>query len=380
MNDLDMDSLLGAPDEGGPSRRSRGQQTRSRRRRRRTRRKGAAASVIAIVIIVGILGGGGYLGYRWLSDAVTADDYTGQGSGEVTIVIEEGASAGDVANELEKQDVVASARAFVQAVDAAGKGGSLQPGHYAMRKQMSAAAAVTLLDPDKRLRDSLTIPEGYRATRVYDTLAEATGIPAKEFSDAAKGDIGLPSYARGKVEGFLFPATYELPPNITAGEILTKMTDRFNEAAEKYDLAAEAKRLGYTPMEIMTIASIVQAESGTPDDMGKVARVIYNRMALNPPMKLQMDSTTMYGLGKYGIAATFEETESKSPYNTYKVDGLPPGPIANPGDHAIEAALKPAKGDWLFFVTTDPKNKVTEFTASEAEFVRLRDKFHATQN
>ncbi|GLX99325.1 hypothetical protein Hesp01_72750 [Herbidospora sp. NBRC 101105] len=379
MNDLDMDSLLGASDEGGP-RRSRRQQSRSRRRRRRTRRKGAAASLIAIVIIVGILGGGGYLGYKWVSDAVTADDYTGSGTGEVVIVIEEGASAGDVAAELEKEDVVASARAFIQAVDAAGKGGSLQPGHYAMKKRMSAAAAVGLLDPDKRLRDSLTIPEGYRATRVYDTLAEATGIPAKEFADAAKGDIGLPSYAKGKAEGFLFPATYELPPNITASEILTRMTDRFNETARKFDLNAEAKRLGFTPMEIMTVASIVQAESGTPDDMGKVARVIYNRLALNPPMKLQMDSTTMYGLGKYGIAATFEETRDDSPYNTYRVDGLPPGPIANPGDHAIEAALKPTKGDWLFFVTTDPENGVTEFTASEAEFVRLRDKFHATQN
>ncbi|WP_232327728.1 endolytic transglycosylase MltG [Herbidospora yilanensis] len=374
-----MDSLLGASDEGG-SRRSRKQQSRSRRRRRRTRRKGAAASLIAIVIIVGILGGGGYLGYKWVSDAVTADDYTGSGSGEVVIVIEEGASAGDVAAELEKEDVVASARAFIQAVDAAGKGGSLQPGHYAMKKRMSAVAAVGLLDPDKRLRDSLTIPEGYRATRVYDTLADATGIPAKEFADAAKGDIGLPSYAKGKAEGFLFPATYELPPNITASEILTKMTDRFNETAQKLDLNAEAKRLGFTPMEIMTVASIVQAESGTPDDMGKVARVIYNRLALNPPMKLQMDSTTMYGLGKYGIAATFEETRDDSPYNTYRVDGLPPGPIANPGDHAIEAALKPAKGDWLFFVTTDPENGITEFTASEAEFVRLRDKFHATQN
>src|SRR5689334_1513671 len=118
MNDLDMDSLLGASDEGGP-RRSRRQQSRSRRRRRRTRRKGAAASVIAIVIIVGILGGGGYLGYKWVSDAVTADDYTGSGTGEVVIVIEEGASAGDVAAELEKEDVVASARAFIQAVDAA---------------------------------------------------------------------------------------------------------------------------------------------------------------------------------------------------------------------------------------------------------------------
>ncbi|GIH22949.1 hypothetical protein Aph01nite_12590 [Acrocarpospora phusangensis] len=380
MNDLDMDSLLGDAEDEGPRRRSRGpsrrQQTRGRKRRRRTRRKGAAASLIAVVVIVAILGGGGYLAYNWVRGVMIPKDYTGQGSGEVTIEIAQGASAGEVAQTLEEEGVVASARAFINAVDAAGKGASLQPGSYVMRRQMSAAAAVTLLDPEHRLRSTLTIPEGHRLSKIFTTLATATGKSVDEFKEAARGDLGLPGYAKGRLEGYAFPATYELTPNMSASAILTRMVDRFNETAAKDDLEAEARKRGFTPHDIVTIASIVQAESGSQEDMPKVARVIYNRLAMNPPMKLQMDSTLMYGLNKYGIAATDEETRSDSKYNTYKFPGLPPGPIANPGDHAIQAALHPAKGDWIYFVTTDPAKGITKFTASEDEFWDLRDEFN----
>ncbi|WP_347601077.1 endolytic transglycosylase MltG [Acrocarpospora sp. B8E8] len=381
MNDLDMDSLLGDAEDEGPSRRrsrapSRRQQARGRKRRRRTRRKGAAASIIAVVVIVAILGGGGYLAYNWVRGVMIPKDYTGQGSGEVTIEIAEGASAGEVAQTLEEQGVVASARAFVNAVDAAGKGASLQPGSYVMRKQMSAAAAVILLDPEHQVLRKVTIPEGNRLSKIFTTLATATGKSVDEFKEAARGDLGLPEYAKGKLEGYAFPATYQFPPNISASQILTRMVDRFNETAAKDDLEAEAGKRGFSPHDIMTIASIVQAESGSQDDMPKVARVIYNRLALKPPMLLQMDSTLMYGLNKYGIAATNAETQSNSKYNTYKFHGLPPGPISNPGDHAIQAALHPAKGDWIYFVTTDPAKGITKFTASEDEFWKLRDEFN----
>ncbi|WP_250214250.1 endolytic transglycosylase MltG [Acrocarpospora catenulata] len=380
-----MDSLLGGAEDEGPSRRrsrgpSRRQQGRSRKRRRRTRRKGAAASVIALVVIVGILGGGGYLAYTWVRGVMIPKDYTGQGSGEVVIEIKEGSSASDVAQTLEDEGVVASTRAFINAVDAAGKGASLQPGTYTMRRQMSAEAAVTLLDPEKRVRSSLPIPEGYRLSKIFTVLSTATGLPVDDFKQAAKSDIGLPEYAGGRLEGFAFPATYELNPNMTAGAILSRMVERFNETAVKVDLENQAKKIGFTPRDIIIIASIVQAESGSAEDMPKVARVIYNRLGLNPPMELKMDSTLMYGLNKYGIAATDAETRSNNKYNTYKFHGLPPGPISNPGDHAIEAALHPAKGDWLYFVTTDPEKGITKFTASEAEFWKFRDEFNRNHN
>ncbi|MEV4563236.1 endolytic transglycosylase MltG [Nonomuraea sp. NPDC049419] len=371
MNDLDLNTLLGPEDdEGSPRRRSRGAGKRGggRRRRRRRNRGGFLAPMLAFIVLAGILGGGGYFAYTRIGDALTPDDYSGAGSGEVVIEIKDGQSASDVAQELERRGVVASARAFTNAIANAKKSGSLQPGEYKLRKKMSAARAVEMLDHDKRLRDTFTIAEGLRLSQTLSQLAEKTGKPLEEFNAAAKdvGSLDLPKYARGKLEGYAFPATYEFQPNSTPKQILTAMVKRYNQTAEKYDIESGAKDLGFTPHELITIASIVQAEAGRQEDMAKIARVIYNRLKL--PMNLAMDSTVMYALKKHGTYATFAETRNtKSRYNTYKYAGLPPGPIANPGDHAIEAALNPAKGPWLFFVATDPKSQVTEFATTEAE-------------
>ncbi|MFF4777261.1 endolytic transglycosylase MltG [Microtetraspora fusca] len=380
MNDLDMDFLLGSDDDGPSRRRARGpnrsQRRRSRRRRSRQRRKGFAASFFAILVVAGVLGGAGYLGFNWFRDLLVPKDFTGSGSGEVVVEIKEGATASDVAQELEEQGVVASARAFVNAIGAAGKSSSLQPGEYKLRKGMSAETAVTLLDPNNRVRNQLTIREGLRLSKIFTDLSTATGKPVEEFKKAAKQDIGLPRYAKGRLEGYAFPATYEISPKLSASQILTRMVDRFNQTAQRLDLERQSKQLGYSAHDIMTIASIVQAESGSQADMPKVARVIYNRLGLNPPMKLAMDSTVMYGLNKYGIAASHKDLESTSPYNTYKYPGLPPGPIDNPGDHAIEAALKPADGNWLWFVTVDPKKGITKFTDKESEFLKFVAEFN----
>jgi len=370
MNDLDMDALLGTGDDGSyrrrPSGPSRTARTRARRRRRRTRRKGFVASLLAIAIVVGIIGGGGYYAYQWLNDLLVPDDYTGQGTGEVTIEIKEGQSATEIAQTLLANDVIKSTRAFTEAAAAAGKSGSLQPGVYRLRRKMAAKYAVEALDPANRLRTRVTITEGLRLSQVLERLATTTGRPVEEFEQAAKRRkaLGLPSYAKS-LEGYAFPATYEISPTKSPQDILTEMVDRFRVAAEQNDLVAGAKRLGMTPHEIITIASIVQAESGKKSDMAKVARVIYNR--LKRPMPLQMDSTVLYGVGKFGLHASEADRADDSPYNTYKHSGLPPGPICNPGDDAIEAALNPAKGNWLFFVTVDPKRGITKFTDSQAE-------------
>ncbi|MBF8185155.1 endolytic transglycosylase MltG [Nonomuraea sp. K274] len=382
MNDLDLNTLLGAEDdEGQTRRRTRGSGKRGsgRRRRRRRNRGGFVAPLLAFIILAGIIGSGGYYGYHWLNDALVPDDFTGQGKGEVVIEIKDGQSASDVALELERQGVVASARAFTNAIGNAGKSASLQPGEYKMRKQMSAANAVTMLNPESRLLAKVTIKEGLRLSVTLSTLAEETGKPVEEFTAAAKdvGEFDLPSYARNKLEGYAFPATYEFQPKTTPAEMLAAMVKRFNQTAESADLQGGAKDLGRTPHEIMVIASIVQAEGGRYEDMPKIARVIYNRLDHKPPMRLRMDSTVFYGLGTYGTAATNADLESDSKYNTYKFDGLPPGPISNPGDHAIEAALNPAKGDWLYFVATDPKSNVTKFATTEAEFQVLLNEYRA---
>ncbi|GAA1766858.1 endolytic transglycosylase MltG [Nonomuraea sp. AD125B] len=369
MSDLDLNTLLGAEDDEGQSRRRARGGRGNRRRRRRRNRGGFIAPLLAFVVLAGIIGGGGYYGYLWLSDALVPDDYTGQGTGEVVIEIQDGQSASEVAQELEKQGVVASARAFTNAIGNANKSGSLQPGTYKMRKKMSAAAAVDALTPTNKLLVRVPLKEGLRLSDTLATLAKETGKPVKEFQAAAKqaDDLELPSYARGKLEGYAFPATYEFQPTATPKQMLAQMVKRFNQTAERIDLEGGAKALGRKPHEIMVIASIIQAEAGRAEDMPKIARVIYNRLGQNPPMKLSMDSTVMYALGKYRTYATHAELETNSPYNTYKHLGLPPGPISNPGDHAIEAALNPAKGSWLFFVATDPKSSVTKFATTETE-------------
>ncbi|GGT23422.1 endolytic transglycosylase MltG [Nonomuraea spiralis] len=372
MSDLDLNSLLGTEDDEGRSRRrSRGSGKRggNRRRRRRRNRGGFIAPLLAFVVLAGIIGGGGYYGYLWLSDALVPDDYTGQGTGEVVVEIKDGQTASEVAEELVRLGVVASAKAFSNAVDNAGKSGSLQPGQYKMRKKMSAAGAVAMLIPGNKLLKKVPIKEGLRLSDTYATLAKEMGKPAKDFAAAAKkADLDLPSYAKGKLEGYAFPATYDFPPNVTPEQVLGAMVKRFNQTAEEVDLVGGAKELGRKPQDIVVIASIVQAEAGRFEDMPKIARVIYNRLDRDPEMKLEMDSTVMYALNKYRTAATIAETKTKSRYNTYMYLGLPPGPISNPGQHAIEAALNPAKGDWLYFVATDPKNSnVTKFATTEAE-------------
>ncbi|MEU7004397.1 endolytic transglycosylase MltG [Nonomuraea sp. NPDC046570] len=386
MNDLDMDFLLGAEDDDGRSgRRSRGSAKnggRGRRRRRRRNRGGFMAPLLALIVLVGVIGGGGYYGYLWLSDALVPDDFPGPGKGEVLIEIHPGDSAAALAQTLEEKGVVASARGFSNAIAAAGKSASLQPGTYTLRKEMSAAQAVAMFDPKSRMLTKVPVPEGLRLTELVTLLAKTTGKPVKEFTAAAKDAkaLGLPPYARKRLEGYAFPATYEFGPKMTPADMLAKMVERFNSAAEQADLEGAAKRLGHTPHEIVTIASIIQAESGTFDDMPKVARVIYNRLDRDPQMKLEMDSTVMYALNKFGIAATNADLETTSKYNTYRYLGLPPGPISNPGDHAIEAALNPAKGSWMYFVTTDPKNKVTKFATTEAEFLKLKAEFEQNRN
>ncbi|MEV0594783.1 endolytic transglycosylase MltG [Nonomuraea cavernae] len=370
-----MDFLLGAEDDDSRNqRRTRGSGRRGNRRRRKRRNRGGfIAPLLAFIILAGILGGGGYFGYQWLSGALVPDDFTGQGKGDVVIEIKEGQNASDVAQELERQGVVASARAFTNAITNAGKSDSLQPGQYTLRKGMSAANAVTLLDSGNRMLVRVTLEEGLRLSDTLTQLAKKTGKPGKDFVAAAKktGGLDLPSYAKGKLEGYAFPATYEFQPKTTPSEMLEAMVDRYKQAADKAGLVAGAKKLGHTPHEIITIASIIQAEAGRHEDMPKISRVIYNRLNHNPPMQLKMDSTVFYALNTYGTQATHAQLESNSKYNTYKFHGLPPGPISNPGDHAIEAALNPAKGDWLWFVATDPKSNVTKFASTDAEFAVL---------
>ncbi|MDN4175639.1 endolytic transglycosylase MltG, partial [Nocardioides sp. SOB77] len=268
----------------------------------------------------------------------------------------------------------------------------IQVGFYPLKKEMAADDAIdVLVDPANIITNAVTVPEGLNVDQVVEVLADNTDFDASDFERVLDqpDKIGLPEYAGGNPEGYLFPSTYSFGPNAKPLDMVTAMVDRWRQAADEAGLEDAAAELGYTPHELMTIASLVEAE-GRGDDMPKVARVIYNRVE-NPDNGvtnglLQIDAAVNYALGKEPIARlTTDEIDSvaDSPYNTYTQPGLPPGPIEAPGDAAIEAATTPAEGPWLFYVTVDLATGETKFTESYDEFLSFRDEldeYCATQS
>ncbi|WP_369269523.1 endolytic transglycosylase MltG [Streptomyces sp. R11] len=243
------------------------------------------------------------------------------------------------------------------------------------------AVAVPLLsvDEEEAKPTTLVIPEGWRASQVYAAVDKALTLPAGTTKKSlAKLDLKLPNDADGNPEGYLFPATYPLERDgkkATPDSLLSAMVDTANKRFGGAPIAAGAQRHSMNVYQTVTIASIIQAEAATKTDMGKVARVVYNRLERGMP--LQMDSTINYALKRSTIRTTEADTRIESPYNTYQRMGLPPTPIANPGEEAMRAAINPAAGDWLYFVTVKPGD--TRFTADYPEHQRNVAEFNAQQ-
>ena len=327
---------------------------------------GKAFVALAALLAIRSLGGGG-----------STQEFVGQGTGSVTVTVAKGDSIREIGRTLAAAGVVADEGAFVDAASADPRSAGIAPGIYLLHSGMGGDAAVALmLDPAARQVKKLAVPEGWRMERTVAAAAKATGIPAAEIRDSLtrSASLGLPAYAEGNPEGFLFPATYEFPPSVTADDIVSALLARFDQAASDADLVTESAAIGHTPLEVLTVASLLEIE-GDVTDYDKVARVIYNRLKAGMP--LQLDSTVNYAIGGSELHLTAAQLATDSPYNTYLHKGLPPGPINSPGDAAIAAALSPAKGTWLYFVATDPAAKTTEFATTYAEFLRLKKKFQA---
>ena len=353
-----------------------------RQRRKKRNRKGAAAVIISLLLVVGVLGGGAALIFGLgskVKDALstsTAADYPGPGRGEVIVEVVPGQTASDVGRILEKEDVVKSTQAFFEAANANPESSSLQPGFYVLARKMAASDALdTLLDPSARVQARVTLPEGLRLDETLARLVEGTDLPRKDFRAGLKdaGELGLPDYAESNPEGFLYPATYEVPPDADARSVLEQLFSAYAAAAEE----SGVERTRRDPEEIVIIASLIEAEARLPEDFGKVARVVYNR--LEQGMALQFDSTVNYALKADKEIVTYEDLGEDSPYNTYQNTGLPPAPINSPGKAAMVAAVNPTEGDWLYFVTTDPEAGVTKFTGDYDEFLRFKDELKSNQ-
>ena len=366
-------------EQGRPGRRSR----RARRDRRNSggggrgsrprRRFRWIAPLVALLVIVVPLAVGGVYAYGLYMNKYHPADYSGAGTGSVVFQVTSGDSPTSIAPELVKLDVVASSRAFVLAAEHSTSSSGLLPGFYGMHKHMKASLAYAILvNPKNMVQIRVTIPEGWRLSQTLAFLGAKSGIPLSAYAKVLKdpAQLHLPAFANGKAEGYLFPATYDVQPHESALGVLTGMVQRFNQEAANINLPAAAKQAHLTEAQVVIMASLVQAEGGQLSDYPKIARVIYNRLAHGMP--LQLDSTVLYGLNKFGILASDKDLTSPSPYNTYKHKGLPPGPIDSPGAAAIQAVLHPAAGPWLYFVTVNPKTGKTLYTSSPAQFQQFR--------
>ena len=336
-----------------------------------------------MLLLLALLAGGLYWGATTGIQAVRdrfseAEDYPGPGRGSVLVEVEEGDTSTDIGRSLVDKDVVASLEAFTDAARTNPDSTGIQVGFYELKKEMPAADALdVLVNPDNLIQTAVTIPEGLRLAQIVEILAKQTDFGAKQFEtvlDEPK-TIGLPSYADGNAEGYLFPATYAFRPNDKPVDMLSQMVARWKQAAQDANLEARAEELGYTPHELMTVASLVESEANRDQDRGKVARVIYNRLETDATDKmLQIDATVNYALGRdLGLGLTEEDLQVDSPYNTRRYPGLPPGPIEAPGDKAIEAAANPPEGDWVYYVTVNLDTGETKFTDDYDEFLHFKN-------
>ncbi len=385
----DLDLVFDEAERGDKGRHRRGA---VRRGKSGGRGKTVFALLMALVLLGGI-GGGAFYGFDRIQSYFVTPDYDGPGTGEVLVEIKAGDTLTDIGNTLYDAGVVKSTKAFVEAADANSRSKNIQVGRYKVRKQMQAADAVNLLlDPKSRVVNGVTIPEGTISLNIYAILSKQTDIPVEEFQAAAKDPVklGVPAFwfnrQDGKkgpksIEGFLYPATYEIPPKATADQILSMMVDEFLRVTRQMDFVDRAqKERKISPYEALITASIAQAESVDPKDFPKVSRVIYNRIYAGKIgcKCLGIDSGINYYFRLQGKnpkdsddLLQSEINDLKNPYNTHNVAGLPITPISNPGEGALKGALEPPPGDWIYFMTVDKKGTMG-YGSNDADFRKLQ--------
>lgn len=350
---------------------------REMRRRRANKRRKIVRNIIITIVILGFLGGALFFGYtklkQWRAQQgqtnSVIEDYPGPGDGSVDFTVQSGQGAGEIAENLVKANIVKSAAAFTSAVSA--NNSTLYPGTYELKLHMAASDVVKILSDQTKATGFLEVRPGDRMSDVITKASQISGVSEEEFTTVVNaGGIGvLPTEANGKFEGWLEPGAYDVKSLKSAQDILKMLVDKRISKLDAMGVPQGAER-----EKILIIASITEAEVNSEQYYGKVVRVILNR--LQQGMNLGMDTTVAYGLGIKASQLTNAMLEDASnPYNTRVNPGLPPGPICNPGDSAISAALDPPQGDWLYFVTTNLQTGETKFATTEDEFWKIRDEY-----
>lgn len=351
---------------------------RDMRRARERRHRRTLVSTIAIVAVLVLVFGLGYAGFtklkQWGQSTSSSQiaDYEGPGEGSVSFTIESGQGALQVAKNLVAQDIIKSQEAFTSAVSA--NQSTLYPGTYELKRHMRAMDVLKIVSDQSKAGGFLEVKAGERVSDILDAAAKISGIDRAQFQSIvdAGGQGILPVEAGGEFEGWFEPGTYNVVGVGDAGTIMKAMVDKRIAKLDAMGMPTGAER-----QRLLNIASIAESEVNLKQYYGKVTRVILNR--LNIGMSLGMDSTVAYGANVAPSQLTNAQlNDASNPYNTRIHQGLPPTPISCPGDDAIEAALHPEDGDWLYFVTTNLQTGETKFTASAEEFQQFVQEYKTT--
>ncbi|WP_029287140.1 endolytic transglycosylase MltG [Cellulomonas sp. HZM] len=349
-----------------PSRRARSTgRARAARQRKQRRNRSIVVVVMALALVVGagyivvsLIGG---LGDDKGQSTAEQTDFPGPGVGEASVVIKQGDTGAAMGRTLADAGVVATSQAFAKAFAANPDAPSIQPGTYKLLQQMKATDAVAaLLNPASRQSMRVTLAEGLTADQIMTKISEKTLIPIDDLKKAAKDTdaIGLPSQAKGKLEGWLYAATYDVEPDASATDVLTMLVGKTVDVLE-------SKKVPKDQWEtVLNKASMVEREAKRAEDRPKMARVIDSRLEQN--WALGIDAAVAYGAGVPGTALTKAETQDPSnPYNLYIHKGLPPTPISSPSEASIDAVLKPADGDWMYWCAVNLDTGETVFSVDQ---------------
>ena len=326
---------------------------------------------IALLATVGLIAGGAVLTSDSIKNFISrfqVADYSGEPGPTTTIVIEPGDNGSAVAKKMVDADIILSFDAIYR--DMLTTDFTIFPGTYEFPTKLSGKRALEILiEGENRVVVQTTIPEGFKNTAIVEKLVQDLKLDAAEVQAAIEAIMPrLPEQALN-AEGYLFPATYTFDPGVSAEQVIDTMVDRTEAELAQYDISLKDSH------DVITLAALIQVEAKLTADFYKVSRVFLNRLDIG--MLLQSDATVSYGTGGETVTTTDAQRADKNPYNTYLYQGLPGGPISNPGELAIEAALRPADGDWLFFVTVNLKTGETKFSETLAEHDRAAQEFYA---
>jgi UPF0755 protein len=293
-----------------------------------------------------------------------------EGDGDkVRVHVPRGASMSQVADSLAAHGLVNGGFAFRIYARIKGVAGSMKAGTYEFREGAGWDRMLDDLANGRVVNDRLVIPEGWDIRRIAPSLAAVAGVPADSvmamlFDTAMPGRLGVPGPT---LEGYLFPATYTFPVDAPLDTLIARIVERYREAWTP-ERRARADSMGMTEREVITLASIVEAEARRREELRTISAVYHNRLKRNYP--LQADPTVQYALGERRSRLLYSHIDSSAanPYNTYRRPGLPPGPIGSPGEAAIDAALDPDTVPYFFFVARPDGSHV--FTNTFAEHQR----------